>query len=529
MAVANAKQQGQQRQAVAPVARETRTRQELLEQALKQPALPSAEMLADLDRQMGQGAALWLMEELAHAGRTPADPREPTLRAAPPANGAETAEKVPEAKKAEKEGQWHKPEHHLLEGKKEGFDNKVLATHGWAAMRTDQSDSQTSEVKRRSKPSDGPKVVVREKVLKADTHAQIVETSDQRAAGGLRTVEKSKTTKTHGDAAVIERIDGAAEEAKKARKERETKGLVKKVENHDFAVAGREREWGKREHEEAAHKLYTGPTGNVSAAVAGPSESAKVGGEVAVGVANGVTVAGNVSVKGVAFEGGVKYVSPPIPMTVLGEKLRAIVAVAFKAEALAEAKAGVQLKILARSDGLDVDIGGGRGTGASGSAEAFAGLRAGVDAALTLDWQKRADYLATRREQLLAFFQQTVGLPGGHITRLVLEKASKILMGDPGWFNLLKVAAGIEASAGAGAAAAFDAAIGGGRVKFSSKLKGSIGLGFGGKAALDASILEGTRFLAVMTAVGGAAAAEGLGLSKDRILAGAKEQLRALL
>ena len=95
--------------------------------------------------------------------------------------------------------------------------------------------------------------------------------------------------------------------------------------------------------------------------------------------------------------------------------------------------------------------------------------------------------------------------------------------------NLLKAAAGVEGSAGIGGAAAFEGAIGGGRIKFSSKLKGAIGLGFGGAASIDASLLEGLRLMAVLVANGGGMLAEDLGLSRDHILAQAKDKLLALL
>ncbi len=519
MAVASAQQQSRLGRKPVQTPQPQRTRRELLDWALKQPTMPTREMLAEFNQRFGEGTDTWLMEQLTQAQLAPLTGPESASRDVPSASAAKEDEK----------GKWQKPQHHLVEEKKEGFDNKAMATHGWARMQTTSSDTVTAEIKRRGKPTDGPQLKTRDKDLPEDTRAHIVESTQRAEAGKTRTTTRSKATTTIGDAAVVERLDVAAEEAKKRRKERQTQGLAKQVENHDFRVLGREKEWGKQEDAEEMRKLVSSVAGSVSGSLEGPSTTAKVGGELALGGTNGVTVAGNVSAKAVAFEGGLKYVSPTLPMAVLGEQLRAIVEVAFKAEALAEAKGGIKLKLLAKSDGLDVDVGANTGGGLTANAEAFAGLRAGVKTALKLDWLKKPELYENRAQKLLEFFQKEAGLPSGRIATYVLEDAIHLLLGDTGWVNLLKAAAGVEGSAGIGGAAAFEGAIGGGRIKFSSKLKGAIGLGFGGAASIDASLLEGLRLMAVLVANGGGMLAEDLGLSRDHILAQAKDKLLALL
>ncbi len=582
MAVANAQQQSQKRQQATPSARLLRKRRELLEELLKQQAVPSHEALVDLDRQYGEGTALWLLDEMAHALQLPPAQRLTQLQSAPlshgpaqvqdaldaneallaghhraqdvgelearlselketPGNEAEIAQvqaALTEAEEAKKHG-WHapdKPQATLVEKKREGFDNAALRTRGQSVGQN--TTSETRSAAQRGLDIDVARTETRahDEQIAPGTNAHVVEQKALQAGGGTRSVQNTTTVTTRGDARTLQKVAEAEEKLEKAEKARKagenghgvTAAAVRKAEQHDFRVAATEKAWSTRTEADEMQTLAKGVYGSVKGNLDGPSASAKVGGTATVGVANGIGLTGNVSAKVVAFEGGLKYTTPELEFAVLGEKLRGVAEVAFKAEALAEAKGQIKLNILAKADGLDIDIGG-RATGASGSVEAFAGLRAGVDAALKLDWLKKPDYFAELREQLLDFFQKTVGLPGGRLASWALEKAGSTLFGQAGWVNVVKASAGMEGSAGIGGSAAFDAAIGGGRVKFSAKLKGTIGLGFGGKAAIDASILEGLRLLAVLTAKGGPALAEGLGLSASRLVEPAKQALMVLL
>ena len=570
-----------------------RKRRELLEQALKLGRVPAAAELADVDRRFGDGTAAWLLDEVARALALPEAGRQTLLQSAASsmapgpdevaaalaataaylaahhkaadiaelearlkqlaeAPGNETEIALVQAALAEakedKRG-WHAQDAKqktLKEGKREGFDSGPLKTRGVAVSRDVETQTHTTAQKGLNIHAHRLTSEEHDEGHRHGTNTHVAQQKQLTAGDGIRQVRQSRTETTRGDARTVEKVAAAKEKlekkakADKAKAQAEAahpgeKGLAaaarKAVTQHEFTVASTQKEWSTRGEADNPYEIAKGMLGSVTGELHGPGASASAGGAAKVGLASGVALSGNVAVKAVAFEGGVKYTTPEMEFTLAGEKLRAIAEVAFKAEALAEAKGQVKLNILARADGLDIDVGqnGGRGVGASGSVEAFAGLRAGVDSALKLDWLKKPDYFAELRDKLLDFFQNTVGLPGGRVAAWILEKANKVLFGAAGWVNLLKAAASLEGSAGIGGSAAFDAAFSGGRVKFSAKLKGTLGLGFGGKASIDASILEGMRIIAVLTARGGGALAEQIGLSAERILGPAKQKLLALL
>jgi hypothetical protein len=500
MAVASAKRETKQAKSAADV---QRNRDWLLEQLRDLKERPTPKDLAEYDREYGAGTAQWLSEQLAQVHYETED---------------------------EKKRRWHTPD----AAQAKLVDKKQEHARGSTVQQKREGESHTVAQKGLNIQVDKAQREAHVEQMSRETDAEIVEEKRKKAGDGKRSVHKQTTTTTRGDAREIQMVEEAEEKAEKAEKAKKAaNGLAgkasKKAADHDFRVAATEKEvstYGPRDEEKVV--LAEGAAGKLEGSLQGPGASAKVGGAATVGLAHGVAVSGNVELKAVAFAGGIKYSTPELEFALLGEQLRAVVDVAFKAEELAEVKGDVKLNIKARPDGLDLDIGR-RGTGVAASAEAFAGLRAGVDAAVKLDWKKKPDYFAEMKEKLVAFFQDTVGLRSAHLPDWVFAKAGHLLFGEAGWVNLLKASAGVEGSAGIGGSAAFTAAFGGGRIKFSSKLKGTIGLGFGGKAAIDASILEGLRFLAVLTAKGGAQLAESLGLNADRLIGPAKKMLLDLL
>ena len=480
-----------------------RKRERLLDELLHQKERPTAKELAEFDRDYGAGAAQWLAEQLAQVH-------------------FETEE--------EKKQRWHErdPERFKF------VDKKAERASGSTLEQKREGESHAVAQKGLNIHVDKQEREAHIEQMSDKTQAAIVEETRKQAGDGKRAVHKQTTTTMRGDAREILQADEAEEKAEKAEKAAKApKSLAgkaaQKAADHDFRLAATEKEWSTDDgRAEQKMTLAEGAAGKLEGNLQGPGASAKVGGAVTAGLAHGVAVSGNVELKAVAFAGGIKYSTPELEFAMLGEELRAVVDVAFKAEELAEVKGDVKLNVMARADGLDLDIGS-RGTGVTASAEAFAGLRAGVDAAVKLDWKKKPDYFAELKDKLLDFFQNTVGLKSLHLPDVVFAKLGHLLFGEAGWVNLLKASTGIEGSAGIGGTAAFTASMGGGRIKFSTQLKGTIGLGFGGKAAIDASILEGLRFIAVIGARGGAELAAGMGLTADRFIGPAKKLLLNLL
>ena len=269
------------------------------------------------------------------------------------------------------------------------------------------------------------------------------------------------------------------------------------------------------------------------------SESAKIKGEGEVDLSNasaeakgsatwnpedGLKVKGSAGASYTLVGGSYKFTFGPYDFKLLGEPMKAEFTLGASAKAVAEANGEVEINAAGGDNGVDVSFG--------GSASAFAGAKAGVEAGAKLHWAKKPEYRQETKkfiDDLLKDASWFSWLPDSW-EESIKSKAGDLVathvIGEGGLKELVALKAGVEGSAGIGGEASFNLGLSGGKFRCSGTLKGTVGLGVGGKVNLAIDMIEGFRYLGIMLFNKGAdIIANTFGISRDQIMAEVEKRI----
>ena len=338
--------------------------------------------------------------------------------------------------------------------------------------------------------------------------------------GDNTTYKESQTrVRTDGNGKIIHSIDQTKTESKKTlRQVEEDRKQAQKDEGKKRGVDTNLTLYSKEKTVKAAYISEPGEKHAIAKSVNGQANytvfeaEAKAGAKAVWDPSKGLDITGSAGAKVTLVGRGYKITAGPYPFSMLGESLRAEFTAGVSAEVAAEVNGTIAVKAYKGGKNVGIELNHdakNSGYGAGAGVNAFAGAKAGVEVGAKVDWQKKKAYQILIESFLNNLLAEKLpkNAAGTTVRKLVdyiarqfdiANIAGAIMFGSPGWTNLLAVKGGVEGSAGIGGSAAFDLGLAGGRIKAAGTLKGTVGLGIGGKVNLDMAAVNGIRFLALM-------------------------------